>query len=518
MLLFLATLAHHLMLRTQAEHLVQQPSIFDPLANALANQTFKVAIIGAGIGGASAAYELRSLSDASPPDWRKLDITVFEAESRVGGRIKSVLTYDGTNGAEFAEVGAPYFFEDDECIMNAVKHAGLQDALDNGWYGRRGNGRVGVWDGRQLILRKETDFGATDWKDELKLFFQYGRSPRRMRELAETGRYLLRRFYDRLYYSGGDIRDATRGGDTIGPKRRTAKQTLDLRNVSTAYMADFAEPRARGTQAQDLEDMNDLTLFRSTQPSSKRSVDKFGLTNQSIVERLLLLARVSLRLRSRVGRIDQRGDKYVLSTPASTTAPGLDTDGFDAVIIAAPLQSALLELFGNLPDAENLPNYDERHVTLFTHAEELSPSYFNISLDKKFPNLIYTKNKDRALPFYSIERDVVPVGEQGCLGEVENLFRVVSAQAISDDLIRQLLGAHGSGSLKDAGVQWVHREVWPHAVPKLSAITPPDWIELAPRVHYASAGEAYQSSLENSCRFGTWVGRRVWLPNIEMDF
>lgn len=514
-----APLTHWFLLSVGWNHRGQQTSNINTLTYTPANNVFNVAIIGAGIGGASAAYELRQLSSLSPKG-RMLNITVFEAESRVGGRIKSVLTYDGANSPVYAEAGAPFFQDDDECMFEAINRVGLHTALDSK-HDRRGRDvDVGVWDGRVLVRRRASDFTpspAEGWTEQLRLLLRYGRSFRRVQCLAEAWRSRIREFYVRLYWSGGDVNEAAGRKGSVGSERQTAKRLLKAHNVSSIYADHIVEARTRGTLARDVAALNDMSLIRAIRPSRSRFVAQLGFSNQSIVERLLMLAGVNLRLGTKIIKIAHGTDaRYTLVMAASSALKRSSSEEYDAVVIAAPLRSVGLELFGNMPPGK-MPVYEERHVTHFTNAQALDGGYFNILPSARVPHVVYTIKDNVDVPFYSIETNRVSLGIRGCIAESEYLYRIVSAAAIPDKMILELLGKREDLTLSEAGVNWVHRQVWPDAFPIVSNNTPHHHMELAPRIQYASVGEHYESSLENSCRFGIWAGQRVWRPKIDVE-
>lgn len=82
----------------------------------------RVAIIGAGIAGASAAYQLHNYHRSRLP----IDITVYEAASQVGGRVKAVKVYDGLHGNQYVETGAYSFYSSDDCLQDSIDEVGLR--------------------------------------------------------------------------------------------------------------------------------------------------------------------------------------------------------------------------------------------------------------------------------------------------------------------------------------------------------------------------------------------------------
>ena len=74
----------------------------------------KVAVIGSGITGASAAYHIHETASDHLP----VDISVFEALPRVGGHIDSVAAH-GQNIKDL-ETGAAVFFAQDSCLKGVM--------------------------------------------------------------------------------------------------------------------------------------------------------------------------------------------------------------------------------------------------------------------------------------------------------------------------------------------------------------------------------------------------------------
>lgn len=85
---------------------MQSPDDSGPKVGSATIATPKIAIIGAGITGASSAHYLHQLTRLSQP----LDITVFEADDQVGGRVRSAYVHN--EPAFNVEVGSATFKED----------------------------------------------------------------------------------------------------------------------------------------------------------------------------------------------------------------------------------------------------------------------------------------------------------------------------------------------------------------------------------------------------------------------
>jgi monoamine oxidase len=78
----------------------------------------RVAIIGAGIAGASAAYFI-----SNEASLHGIDITIYYSSSKVGGRLKSV-NYRGRT----LEIGAQYWSNEDWCMARAMEKVAVLPA------------------------------------------------------------------------------------------------------------------------------------------------------------------------------------------------------------------------------------------------------------------------------------------------------------------------------------------------------------------------------------------------------
>ena len=121
--------------------LMQSPDDSGPKVGSAAMTTPKIAIIGAGITGASLAHHLHQLARLRQP----LDITVFEADGQVGGRVRSAYVHN--EPAFGVEVGAATFKEDDWCLINATQESGLKPVVRS-----RSGYRTAVWGGNELLV------------------------------------------------------------------------------------------------------------------------------------------------------------------------------------------------------------------------------------------------------------------------------------------------------------------------------------------------------------------------------
>ena len=147
-----------------------------PPNNAL--PVLRVAIIGAGASGSSAAYFLGKAreqlqeygvpgcdSEMTPED---LHVTVYERDSRIGGRIMAVHPLNDSHFPPI-DVGASIFANVNHNMRHAARKFGLEPAPRDA----KLQSPMGLWDGSQFVI---DDFDGSRWS-QLKLYWRYGKSP-----------------------------------------------------------------------------------------------------------------------------------------------------------------------------------------------------------------------------------------------------------------------------------------------------------------------------------------------------
>lgn len=479
----------------------------------------RVAIIGAGIAGASAAYRLQERHQSG----LALDITVYDAGSQVGGRVKSVKLYDGAYGSQHVEVGAPTFYSDDECLQTSMDEVGLRRKLEPHYPRKK---RVGVWDGQSFVLHREKDLKSTTWRDMVRSTWRYGLSPRRLRDLVAERLAQFQKLYGASQTVNRNIPEALENLGLTAEQIHSAANYLLNSSVSSEYSRDVVQATARAWFAHDLDDLNGLAALVAMNPADTDFIQPVIGGNYILIDRLFKLSGAELHLNTRVTQV-KRSDHGTLHLTVTTRdlpdrSSTTEMAEYDAIIIATPLQGAGLDLDMAVHIADALTPYVERHVTHFTSPklDPLSPSFFNVSTAEEIPDKIFTTRGIASDPgFFSIDSSLAYLPIKGCIPRSENLYRVVTAASLEDSFIAELLGKPQNSSLTDLGVRWIHRQSWHYASPSFSNAALLDNIEISDGVFYTGAGEEVVSSLEMSCRMGQLAANLLyysrWAPELE---
>ncbi len=254
----------------------------------------KVAIIGAGIAGVSAAYHL--YDQYAHVD---LDITIYEANPQVGGRIKSAKVYDGAYTFQQVETGAQSFYESDECVQSLIDETGLRRKLKPDYPVKK---LIAVWDGANFVFRGEGDLKGSPWTDWARYAWRYGFAVNHMRKWLSEKLLLFQRLLARWEYADRNIpADIEHLGLTAELKSNAWSflQNLTLPEFSREVVL----ATTRAWLGQNLATMHGLAALAAMNPAATNSLMNGG--NHKLIERLVKLADVDLHLNSTVTKIQR---------------------------------------------------------------------------------------------------------------------------------------------------------------------------------------------------------------------
>ena len=466
---------------------IQQPlgDEFDIIAEA--GPLEKLAIIGSGITGASLAFQVQQLTRLSP----KYNITIFEAEANVGGRIKSARW--PRHPQVVVEAGSLNFFAEDQCIKEAAEDLGLELGPPE-----RDDGRTtGVWSGYDLSPSSRCDARIPS----LIELVRYGPSPWIYRRGVQRLTDLFRSFASSFMFF--DVTQELEDNELERTVLQRASEYFEGVGVSYEYQTRFAEPCTTQRFLQDGSDVHDLAALMSGQKTRLKAI-KGG--NAKLVERLIALSGAEVHSNTRVLDVDagierDYGLRYADLT--SVEGDGVAYEEFDKVAIAAPFAIARLR-FGDIfqVEAKNQLRYADAVVTHFVSEAGLTPTYFGLPYDATLPDeILMTQYGSSTLRLYSITRETACWVDSG-LKECQNLYRVLSGFPLNDAVIDEMLGGKAP--------TWVHREPLPGSVPiHLPAPDIEARIELSPGLFYGGGADGIMSSVEVGCRMGRNIARIV---------
>ncbi|KAL1301648.1 hypothetical protein AAFC00_005870 [Neodothiora populina] len=476
-----------------------------------------VAIVGAGSAGASTAYYLRKFNDN---DQHRLNITVYERESYVGGRSTTVDVYD--DPFQPAELGASVFVQVNRNLVDAVKEFnlsidGLESAAVDG-----NTPTLGIWNGREFVFTQAP--GSRGWWDTAKLFWKYGLAPLRTIRLMKStvGKFL--KMYNEPYFPWSSLSDVAHEVGLTGVTSSTGEQFLTQNSVGELFANEIVQASTRVNYAQNLGLIHGLEAMVCMAAEGAMAVEG---GNWQIFAHMLEASYANVMLNTQVNAIEKTsscGMKLSYSANADKDEAQVQQEAiYDEVILAAPKQFSNINID---PKPNHVPDeipYVQLHVTLLTSRHRLSPIAFNLPSDQNVPEVVLTTlppgeqygsspNGVGSPGFFSIStlRPTMDMRE-GRHGK-EFLYKIFSPETVNSTFLSFIFGLplpQDDIEMGEDDVSWMYRKVWhsyPYEYPRVTF----EEIELDEAgLWYTSGIESFISTMETSSLMGMNVAKLI---------
>ncbi|KAK5093998.1 hypothetical protein LTR70_008425 [Exophiala xenobiotica] len=535
-------------------------------------QPYRVAIIGAGAAGSSAAFHLSQFANTSSHSLPPLDITIFEATDHIGGRTTTV---NALNDARYpVELGASIFVEINAILFNATRDFNLP--ANNRLYESTGAELdLGVWDGESFVFtvaNRDEEAGRLkgtlgNWWDIAKLLWKYGLSPIRLRSLQQStiGKFL--KMYDEAF-PFNDLTKAAEDVDLLSTTGQSGTEMLAAAGVSEKFSREIIQASSRVNYAQNLNDFHGLETMVCMSTEGAMSIEggNWQIFNQ-MVQRSGAKIKYNTTVTSIASSSESPNQKPAVHHHDHNTGQNRTTHThthththFDTVILAAPLNISAITLH---PPPSNPPNhvdYVPLHVTLFTTPHRPSPLFFNLPSSSTstspttLPDTILTtlpRTLDPALlprgppsvgptTFWSLSTlrtlhpstdgfDLIPRHVESGHIPLENLqlnttqylYKIFSPAPLTTDFMNRLFGwddndntLHPLSSLQTHPfITWSHERTW-LSYPYLPPTTSFDHFDLysspSSSSSSASSSSSSASSSSSSSETSTSMSGRIW--------
>ncbi|WFD30991.1 hypothetical protein MSPP1_002019 [Malassezia sp. CBS 17886] len=464
----------------------------------------RVAVIGAGASGASAAYFLSRAHaqlardgdapecvDGSGAAWgsprRSLHIDMFERSGVVGGRTATVQPLDDP-GLPPVEIGASIFSNVNYNLVHASETFHLERTAP-----RNISTEVwGLWDGKKFLVDY---YDGSTWS-QLKMYWRYGRSPQVTMKIVDKAVssflrvYSPRFLHDTRRPSGYPWRSVHDLVASLGFARVTAESARDhfiAKRVSALFVDDMVNAGTRMNYAQDVDDIH---AFAGQVALGARGATSVRGGNAQLFEAMVNASGATVHF----GAAGEVTGLMKLVSYATQPCEGArwsvgTRDGYgrryDAVLVAAPWQDSRIVL---LNTDRTLPAYafQRLHVVVIaTDAPHPSAAYFGHDASYEYvPRTILTT--PGAAAFDPPLANVTHGGQEYSRVFLVKLF---SRSELDDAMLASLFFP--------GRVLWAHRKAW-DAYPKLTPTT-----KLAPFVvddnlYNINAMERWVSTMETS--------------------
>ncbi|KZF24544.1 Prenylcysteine oxidase [Xylona heveae TC161] len=521
----------------------------------LSDQAVKrVAIIGAGAGGASAAYHLDKYAQVAGI---KANITVFERSSHVGGRSTTVNVFDDLS--EPVELGASIFVKVNKILVTAAEELGLTVSSADLHRPKESSSQLGVWDGERIVFSQ--DDNGYSWWNIAKLLWKYGWAPIRTQNLMQeiVGKFL--KMYDEPYFPWQSLSQVSYDLGLTAVTSETGAQFLESKNILPPFSTEIIQASTRVNYAQNLPFIHGLETMVCMATDGAMAVQG---GNWRIFDGMIKAAHAQVKLDTKVTDVIYQHDgTYVISSASSPSSLSKDfatepedtiNETFDTVILATPLQFSNINL--DAPLIEKRPDkipYVTLHVTLLSSPHRLSAEAFNLPAgSSSVPEIILTTLPKETKP----EERAAGVGPAGffsisTLRSVRNhavdpprkeyLYKIFSPHPVNATFLGHILGLSEPPVLPDppvsqdvsedevqegstakpavtaaqpsGDVTWIYRKAW-HSYPYLYPRVTFDEPLLGNSLYYTSGIESFISTMETSALAGMNVARLLadsWL-------
>ncbi len=407
-----------------------------------------LAIVGAGVGGCSAAYFASKYM-------RNVKLTIYDAQGRVGGRILTHKT-DGLN----LELGASFINGSNKTILCIVKNEHLklirvQDQAD-----------FAIWNGSKILFRSNKNAAVTDFK----LLLAYRLSIIRTLSLLREAKGQVAKLYQEEAENPADLAELFELAGLSKWHKKTFEEILAEKGVSNTFIDQIATPLTRIIYSQNA-DIGGFAGISSLIGVYGGPIYRLAEGNSTLPAHLAEASQATKKTGQKVISIEKTSaGSYRVSTE-------VDAALFDGVIIAAPLDFAGIELEGvTKPDC--VPQEYQKVCTKVMKGV-FDPASFGLNESVEPPTIILTTKNADPTTHFGIQKT-----QKG-----ESIVTVCSTAPLTD--------SECSGFFKDVGVP-VLNHCWDAAYPKFKPIPKllPSWLD--ERLFYLNSVEAAVSSMETA--------------------
>ena len=452
----------------------------------------RIAIIGAGAGGSSAAYYLQRFANNS------FDVTIFERSKSVGGRTATVPLKNSSKHQ--AEVGASIFVSANKILSLAVENFDLetQEYGDNAKKDSVGiDNSVGIWDGARLVFRFSGSFF-----DKIHFLLRYKLNALKAWYYTKKIVDLFLRYYYDEYFPFENL-------NTIGSATRFYHNTNILgieywraKGVSDLFSSQIIQGLTRANYAQNLKSIHGLGSMVSIAANGAKQV-KGG--NWKIFHKFIESSKATLKLEQQVTYLekDQKNKKWIIERLDLRSGKSY-RDLFDKVVIATPIEKSDIKISGEDLSHINPTDYVHLHVTLFASNKKLDALYFGGKKGEAVPLTVLTSpvnnycaadDNNSTLPFYSISM-IDYLQDSG-----DYIYKVFSGNKIADGFLLNILE-------RDSKINWIFRKEW-DSYPKLYPTNNFKNFSIGENIWYLNGMESFISTMETSALAGANVAALI---------
>ena len=332
----------------------------------------KLAVIGAGIGGCSAAYFARnSISNAN--------ITLYESSDRVGGRIYTFRT----NGL-IKDIGANFFHHSNKTIQNLVhslniEQKQIQDTLS-----------LGIWNGSEFLFKSSQNKIVS----VLKAIPRYGWDIPKILGLINETKKRVAKLYKESERDPRELNDLFLASGINEYYQQSFSELLQEKDVNQSFVDEVATPISRIIYAQNA-DMGGFAGISSLMGPINPPIYSIPEGNDNVPQNIVDSTNAEQFLNHKVNAIERlSNEKYRVSGDNFSQK-------YDYVITAAPLEQLQIK-FEDIAIPEKKREFQTVHIVVVQGT--IDPDYFGLDKTKDLPGFILTTKESDRITHMSVHR------------------------------------------------------------------------------------------------------------------
>jgi len=401
----------------------------------------RVAIVGAGICGASTAYYLSKKEKSA-------EIVVFERSAEVGGRTRSV-PYKGHR----FNVGAGFFINDNRNVVELMKEFGVASHLSN----KDKQSRI-CWDGDRV------HYDSTTWRGFFWLLWNFGPTLFRLKRFLAARLKQFVAIYPKIDLNNGSDFVCETPADflrEVGSLQEVNDSGLEFCRkigLSPAFVETFLYGFVKGIYINNIAHINGFAMMVTMQGMFQKAYTADGGSDH-VVRQMLVHKNdfCSLRLSASVTEIEKVGaqGKYRIQYQGKekTTKEEL----FDVVVLATPFQESNISLKNiKLPPQMQVTRQAKR-VEVELWEGRVNNEFFGLSASHRLLEslIIMQKAESKLGPINSFD-------QSQDLGDGDLIYRTESDTKVPEDLLKKMFLKY----------KRIEDQQWPFAYPLLKPIQP----------------------------------------------
>ncbi len=408
----------------------------------------KLAIVGAGIGGCSAAYFAHKYLPNQ-------NVTIYDSQNRIGGRIQ---TYNQSGVT--IELGAAFFNRFNKTLLDIINAERLKIAPVEG------PKDFAVWNGSKIVYRSNKQSFTTTFSLLTKYHFNLTRTFLLLKKVRRQ----VAKLYQEEQKNPADIGELFESTGLDEWDKMSFSELLVEKRVNQTFINEVITPITRVIYSQnaDLGGFAGLSALIGVYSGPTYSLAE---GNNSLPTQLANASKAAVKLGQKIDKITKTSKgTYVLTSKA-------ETEVFDNVILATPLELADIEFDGL--SMHNWAPQPYQSVYMRVMRGIFNPDHFGLKKSADPPAIILTTKDTDPITHFAIKK----------VSNGESLVTISSTKPLDTNLFNDVFKSDAVTILEHC---------WKAAYPIFKPITklPPTRIDK--RFMYVNSVEPSVSSMETS--------------------